>query len=201
MIFFETEADPTHWFPLPLHWTARDQEEMVKWSLMCAEIVRHRHRKWWYRPRRIRIAERFLRLAEAHPVPNVPADQAFLYAGDARRVPQPFYALAAGPEGEDREAGLRTMVQADEENPVRPPDVVEFRSDRLGRGLRCIRYFGSGSGSERDLNASLNYGWWSEEHRVYVSVRTVSTDVPWLMANLAAFDDFARSVWLNPNPE
>ncbi|MEV0170948.1 hypothetical protein AB0I00_07450 [Streptomyces sp. NPDC050803] len=196
MIFFETEADPTRWFPLPLHWTEEDQDEMVKWSVMCAEIVYQRHKTWWRRPKRLTLADRFLQLAEAHPVPNVPADQAFLFCDDPRRIPQPFYALAAQSEGENREAGLRTIVQATDENPVRPPDVTEFHSDRLGRGLRCIRYFGS----ESDLNASLNYGWWSEEHEVYASVRTVSTEVEWLTANLDVFDDFARSIWLNPNP-
>ncbi|MXM62458.1 hypothetical protein GR925_03080 [Streptomyces sp. HUCO-GS316] len=197
MIFFETEADPTAWFPMPLHWTDQDQDEMVKWSVTCAEIVYQSHKKWWRHPRRLVLADRFMQLAEAHPLPNVPAQQAFLYGGDPRRIPQPFYALAMKADGEDRESSLRTLVQATEENPVRPPDVVEFESHRLGRGLRCLRYFGA----ERTLNASLNYGWWSEEHQLHASVRTVSTELKWLTANISLFDEFARSIWLNSNPE
>ncbi|GAB2876688.1 hypothetical protein GCM10027074_50930 [Streptomyces deserti] len=199
MISFDTEADPTEWFPMPLHWPDRDedQDEMAKWSVICAEIVHHRHKKWWRRPNRLVIADRFMQLAEAHPIPDVPAHQAFLYGGDPRRIPQPFYALVVQPEGEDRESGLLTIVQASEENPVRPPDVVEFDSDRMGRGLRCLRYFGE----EGSPAVSLNYGWWSEEHQVYASVRTVSTEINWLTANIGIFDGFARSIWLNTNSE
>lgn len=197
MIFFEFDADPAEWFALPLHWTdtEQDQDEMVKWSLMCAGIVRQRHKKWWWRPKQLTIADHFLQLAEAHPLPNVPAHQAFLYGGDPRRIPQPVYALAAQSEGPDRESELRMMVQATAEHPIRPPDVTEFHSDRLGRGLRCIRYFG-----DNGRSLSLNYGWWSAEYQVYATVRTVSTEPEWLTANMGVFDDFARSVWLNQDP-
>ncbi|TPQ22076.1 hypothetical protein [Streptomyces sporangiiformans] len=197
MIFFETEADLTEWFPMPLHWTAHHQNEIDKWSATCAEIVYQRHKKWWRRPNRLALANQFLQLIEAHPNPKIPADQIFLYGGDPRRIPQPFYALAMQSDGEDREAGLRTIVQATEENPVRPPDVGAFDSERIGQGLRCLRYFGDPG----DLAVSLNYGWWSEEHQVYASVRTVTDEVGWLATNLDIFDDFARSIWLNPDPE
>ncbi|GAA2607973.1 hypothetical protein GCM10010304_68550 [Streptomyces roseoviolaceus] len=198
MIFFEFEADPTEWFPLPLHWTdnERDQDEMVNWAVTCAEIVHQRHKRWWRRPKRLAIADHFLQLAEAHPIPTVPAHQAFVYGSAPGRVPQPFYALAGQSEGKDQETELRMMVQATGDHPVRRPDVSEFHSDRLGRGLRCLRYFGDNGGY-----GSLNYGWWSEEHQVYATVRTVSTELDWLTANMGLFDDFARSIWLNPNPE
>jgi hypothetical protein len=197
MIFFEVAADPLQWFHLPLHWTEEDQDEKIKWSLMCAEAVRHQHKTWWRRPKRLKLAERFLQITEVHPAPNIPADQAFLYAGDPRRIPQPFYALAGPLEGVDCETGLRTIVQATKENPVRPPEVADFHSPRLRQGLRSLRYFGS----EGALNVSLNYGWWSEELKVYASVRTVSTEHDWLNAHLGVFDGFARSIWLNPEPE
>ncbi len=74
---------------------------------------------------------------------------------------------------------------------------MEFDSDRIGSGLRCLRYFGDEDG----LGVSLNYGWWSEEHQMYASIRTVTDEVGWLATNLDVFDDFARSIWLNPNPE
>ncbi|GGS88868.1 hypothetical protein [Streptomyces violaceus] len=198
MIFFEFEADPTEWFPLPLHWTdnERDQDEMVNWAVTCGEIVHQRHKRWWRRPKRLAIADYFLQLAEAHPIPNVPAHQAFVYGGAPGRVPQPFYALAGQSEGKDRETELRMMVQATGDHPVRRPDISEFHSDRLGRGLRCLRYFG-----DSGVYASLNYGWWSDEHQVYATVRTVSTELDWLTANMGIFDDFARSICLNPNPE
>ncbi|MFI7020732.1 hypothetical protein [Streptomyces sp. NPDC050164] len=91
---------------------------------------------------------------------------------------------------------LRMMVQATGDHPVRRPDVSDFHSDRLGRGLRYLRYFG-----DKGVYASLNYGWWSEEHQVYATVRTVSTELDWLTVNMGILDDLARSIWLNPNPE
>lgn len=196
MIFFETEANPTEWFPMPLHWTPLHQKEIAEWSAACAEIMYRRYKRWWWSPDRDALADHFRQLIEAHPNPNVPAHQAFLYGGDPRRVPQPFYALVVQSEGEDREAGLRTVVQANEANPLRPPDVVEFESSRLGQGLRCLRYFGT----EGEIGVSLNYGWWSDEHQIYASLRTVSAELGWLVTNSDIFDEFARSIWLNPEP-
>jgi hypothetical protein len=197
VIFFETEADPTEWFLMPLHWTSQNQRETEEWAATCAEIVYQRHKKWWRSPNRNMLANLFRQLIEVHPLPDVPAHQAFLYGGDPRRIPQPFYALVVQPESEDREADLRIVVQAAEENPIRPPDVEAFDSDRIGPGLRCLHYFGD----EGELGVSLNYGWWSEEHQVYASVRTVTAEVGWLATNIDIFDDFARSIWLNPNPD
>ncbi|MDT9701758.1 hypothetical protein [Streptomyces sp. P17] len=197
MIFFETEADPTEWFLMPLHWTTLHQREIEEWAATCAEISHRRNKKWWRASNRDALTSRFRRLIEAHPNPSVPAHQAFLYGGDPRRIPQPFYALAVHPEGEERESGLHIVVQATEENPIRPPEITEFNSDRIGPGLRCLRYFGS----EGELGVSLNYGWWSEEHQVYASIRTVTAEIGWLVTQLDTFDDFARSIWLDANPK
>ncbi|MGA5120196.1 hypothetical protein [Streptomyces pseudogriseolus] len=196
MIFFETEADPTEWFLMPHHWTDLHQSEIDEWSATCAEIIYRRHKKWWRSPNRDALVRSFRLLIESHPHPSIPAHQVFLYGGDPRRVPQPFYALAVQPESGDRDGELRSVVQATEKDPPRSPDVMDFDSDRIGPGLRCLRYFGDEDG----LGVSLNYGWWSEEHQLYASVRTVTDDVGWLATNLDVFDDFARSIWLNPDP-
>lgn len=197
MIFFETEADPTEWFPMPLHWTELDQDKIGDWTGTCAEIMSRRFRDVPGVPGMRALTARFRLLLEAHPNPRVPADQVFLYGGDPRRIPQPVYALAVPSEGEDRHTGLRTVAQATQRDPVRPPDVVPFHSERLGEGLRCLRYFADGD----QLCVSLNYAWWSEEQQVYASLRTVTGDIGWLMAYDDAFDDFARSVWLHRDPE
>ncbi|MGA5127343.1 hypothetical protein ACPCAG_29095 [Streptomyces pseudogriseolus] len=196
MIFFETEADPTEWFLMPHHWTDLNQSEIDEWSATCAEIIYRRHKKWWRSPNRDALAQSFRLLVQSHPHPSIPANQVFLYGGDPRRVPQPFYALVVQPESGDRDRELRSVVQATEKGSTRSPDVMNFDSDRIGRGLRCLRYFGD----EEGLGVSLNYGWWSEEHQLYVSVRTVTDDVGWLATNLDVFDYFARTIWLNPDP-
>lgn len=197
MIFFETEADPTEWFLMPLHWTELDQDKIEDWSETCAEIMFRKHKKWWNSPNKKALTARFRQLLEAHPHSAIPADQVFLYGGDPRRIPQPFYALAAQTSGEDHHPGLLKLVQADEENPVRPPDIDTFHSDRLGEGVRCLRYFGDGD----QLSVSLNYGWWLEDLQLYASLRTVTSDIGWLTSLIDVWDEFAGTVWLDPNPE
>ncbi|MFF7310283.1 hypothetical protein [Streptomyces sp. NPDC008137] len=197
MIFFETEADPTEWFLMPLHWSPENERQIEEWSSTCAEIMYRRHKKWWRNPDKALLANRFRCLVEAHPIPNVPAHQAFLYGPDPSRLPQPFYALIVHPEGADRDTDLRIVVQATDKNAVRPPEVESFDSAHIGPGLRCLHYFGD----DGELGVSLNYGWWSEEHQVYASIRTVTAEIGWLATNIDIFDDFARSIWLNSNPE
>ncbi|CAM5270599.1 hypothetical protein [Streptomyces griseomycini] len=197
MIFFETEADPTNWFLMPLHWTELDQDKIEDWSRTCAEIMSRRHRKWWRSPNKDALTTRFRLLVESHPHPAIPADQVFLYGGDPRRIPQVFYALAVRSDGGDRRKELLTLVQADKGNDVKPPEVETFHSDRMGDGLRCLQYFDDAG----QVCVSLNYGWWSEEHQTYASLRTVTGDLGWLMSLIDEWDDFARSIWLNSNPQ
>lgn len=196
MIFFDMDSDPTEWFMMPLHWTSADNDKMEEWAFTCSEITYRKHVKWWRGPSRATLAARFRLLAEAHPHPSIPADQVFLWAGDPRRVPQPVYALAMQSEDGDREGELRILVQATEKDPVFPPNVESFRTDRLGEGLRCLQYFGP----RDNVGASLNYGWWAKEVQAYVSVRTVSGDIGWLTSQLDIFDDFARSISVTLNP-
>jgi hypothetical protein len=67
VIFFETEADPTEWFPMPLHWTAHRQKEIDEWSAAYAEIMYRHHKKWWRSPNRLVLANYFRQLIEFHP--------------------------------------------------------------------------------------------------------------------------------------
>ena len=140
MIFFETEADPTEWFLMPLHWTGLDQDKIEDWSETCAEIMFRKHKKWWNSPNKKALTARFRQLLEAHPHPAIPADQVFLYGGDPRRIPQPFYALAAQTSGEDHHSGLLKLVQADEENPCPPVGYrhLPLRSSGRRRALPAV---------------------------------------------------------------
>ena len=48
---------------------------------------------------------------------------------------------------------------------------------------------------------SLNYGWWLEDLQLYASLRTVTSDIGWLTSLIDVWDEFAGTVWLDPNPE
>ncbi|WP_328495769.1 hypothetical protein OHS59_25815 [Streptomyces sp. NBC_00414] len=194
MIFLETDSDPTEWLLMPLKWDSVDERQ--DWAQKNADMLWRLREK---RPKRREIralAKRLDMLAEGIPG-RVPAHQVFLYAKDPRRVPLAFYALTVPAEG-DRVTQLREAVQADRDSPVRPTEVDMFTTERLGDGLRSLRYWGSREGA---LMMSLNFAWRSEEFGVDLSVRTVADDPGWLAAHLDEVDVFARSLWLTAAPE
>ncbi|MFD9326422.1 hypothetical protein [Streptomyces sp. NPDC060065] len=190
MIFLETDSDPTEWLLMPLRWDSVDERQ--EWAQKSADMLWRLREK---RPKRREIralATRLDMLAEGIPG-RVPAHQVFLYAPDPRRIPLAFYALTVPVEG-DRVAKLREAVQADQESPVRPVEVDTFTTERLGEGLRSLRYWGSREGA---LMMSLNFAWRSDVFGVDLSLRTVADDPGWLAAHLDEVDDFARSLWLS----
>ncbi|MGP3951660.1 hypothetical protein [Streptomyces sp. 7N604] len=190
MIFVETDSDPSQWLLMPLVWDRPG--DLEEWAHQQAELLWKLHVK---RPKRRDVkalAVRLSMLAEGIPG-KIPAHQVFLYAPDPRRIPLPFFALKVPIEG-DRTARLREAVQADEESPVRPVEVEPFTTERMGEGLRSLRYFGSREGA---LMMSVNFGWRSEEFGVDLQLRTVSDDPGWLAAHIEECDEFARSIWLN----
>ncbi|AVH55832.1 MULTISPECIES: hypothetical protein [Streptomyces] len=194
MIFLETDSDPAEWLLMPLVWDSVDDRQ--KWAQTNADMLWRLREK---RPKRREVralAQRLDMLAEGIPG-RVPAHQVFLYAPDPRRIPLAFYALTVPSEG-DRTASLREAVQADQESPVRPVEVDTFTTERLGEGLRSLRYWGSREGS---LMMSLNFAWRSEQFGVDLSLRTVADDPGWLAAHLDEVDDFARSLWLAVPPD
>ncbi|WAU79081.1 hypothetical protein O1Q96_04525 [Streptomyces sp. Qhu-G9] len=194
MIFLETDSDPTEWLLMPLRWDSTDERQ--DWAQKNAEMLWRLREK---RPKRREIralAKRLDMLAEGIPG-RVPAHQVFLYAPDPRRIPLAFFALSVPAEG-DRTTQLREAVQADRDSPVRPTEVDTFTTERLGEGLRSLRYWGSREGA---LMMSLNFAWRSEEFGVDLSVRTVADDPGWLAAHLDEADVFARSLWLTKTPE
>lgn len=75
----------------------------------------------------------------------------------------------------------------------------ELRSSGGGidRAGETVPYFGGGDG----LGVPLDCGWWSDECQPYTSIRTVTHKVGWFAINLDFFSNFARSIWLNRNPE
>ncbi|WP_434594704.1 hypothetical protein [Streptomyces sp. A5-4] len=190
MIFLETDSDPAQWLMMPLVWDR--PEDLQVWAHQHAELLWKLQEKRPKRRDKKALAVRLAMLAEGIPG-RVPAHQVFLYAPDPRRTPQAFYVLKVPVEGE-RTARLREAVQADEDSPVRPMEVDAFATERLGEGLRSLRYWGSREGS---LMMSLNFAWRSEEFGTDLILRTVSDDPGWLASHLDEVDDFARSVWLS----
>ncbi|PGH48871.1 hypothetical protein [Streptomyces sp. Ru87] len=189
MIFIETDSNPEEWLLMPLRWDS--VQERNDWAQGNAELLWRLHKK---RPKRrdVRaLAVRLDMLAEGIPG-TIPAQQVFLYAPDPRGLPQAFYALYFPAEG-DRMESLMTAVQANEASPVRPVEVDMFSTDRLGQGLRSLRYWKT---QDNELAVSLNFAWRLERFGFDLSVRTVAFDPGWLAAHLDECDDFIRTLWV-----
>ncbi|MER7398444.1 hypothetical protein ABT381_23390 [Streptomyces sp. NPDC000151] len=124
---------------------------------------------------------------------KIPMQHLFAYAPDLHRAPLPFFFYAAESTG-PVEPVLDTLVQRHEPGALQAPHIVDFSTDNLGKGLRSVRRFvHEGSGVPC---MSVNYGWRVDSLGIDLSLRTVSDDIEWVSANIDAFDDFARSLYV-----
>ncbi|MET8677863.1 hypothetical protein ABZW18_09785 [Streptomyces sp. NPDC004647] len=120
---------------------------------------------------------------------RTPMQHLFAYAPDLSMEPLPFFFYAARSEGPVEQI-LDTLVRRNEPGAVQNPQVVDFTTDNLGKGLRSIRHYVPKGGEA--LCVSVNYGWRVDSYGVDLSMRTVSDNLGWVSANIDAFDEFAR---------
>ncbi|MBW5422621.1 hypothetical protein GKQ77_13790 [Streptomyces sp. BG9H] len=125
---------------------------------------------------------------------TVSVHQVFLYVPDPRREFLTFL-VHAGPSEGDVEETLDELVQKDEPGAMREPEVIDFDTERLGRGKRSIRYFVAAKAEA--MCVSVNYAWRLESLGIDVIVRTLGEDIGWITSNIDEFDDFARSLFIN----
>ncbi|WP_306335006.1 hypothetical protein [Streptomyces sp. KL118A] len=125
---------------------------------------------------------------------TVPAHQIFLYVPDPRREFLTFL-VHAGPSEGDVDATLDELVQKNEPGAAQDPEVIDFDTERLGRGKRSVRYFVAAKAGA--MCCSVNYAWRLESLGIDVIVRTVGEDIGWITSNIDEFDAFARSLFVN----
>ncbi|MGV9880524.1 hypothetical protein [Streptomyces sp. NPDC003006] len=125
---------------------------------------------------------------------TVPVHQIFLYVPDPRREFLTFLVHAGPSEGDVNET-LDELVQKNEPGAAQDPEVIDFDTERLGRGKRSIRYFVAAKAEA--MCVSVNYAWRIESLGIDVIVRTLGEDIGWITSNIDEFDDFARSLFIN----
>jgi hypothetical protein len=121
---------------------------------------------------------------------HIPCHLAFIHLPDPRLMPLVLYVGIWESDGE-RDAQLRMLTHADDPGAVEPPIVDEFTTDRLGTGLRTMRYRHLGDGS---LYAGLSYAWRCAEYETDVLLFTSSEDLGRLQRAIPDMDEFARAV-------
>lgn len=139
-------------------------------------------------------------------VGHLPFHMAFIHLPDPRLDPLPVYLAILAARGE-RAAELRVLTLADDPLAVRPPIVEEFTTDRLGSGLRVLRYFteaGPGvplvpaEGETPEVYAGLSYAWRSEQYETDLRLSTATHDLGRLQAAIGDIDELARQISVVP---
>jgi len=182
------DYDRTIWIPsLPIFPEGYDLES---WSLEFAQA-------WWdisglkYGPADVARLTEMLREIHKGTYGHIPCHLAFVHLPDPRLMPLMLYAGIWELEGE-RDEQLRRLTRADDPEAVEPPIVDEFTTDKLGVGLRTLRYAHLDDG--KALYAALNYAWRSEAHETDVRLFTSSEDLGRLQRAIPDIDDFARAI-------
>jgi hypothetical protein len=129
---------------------------------------------------------------------------AFIHLPDPRLNPLPVYLAILGAEGE-RDTQLRTLTMVNDPAAVRPAIVEEFRTDRLGPGLRVMRYCAEDpqetpTSDTPELYAGLSYAWRSEQFQTDFRLFTACPDLGRLQGAIPDIDELARSITAIPAP-
>ncbi|MFJ6084351.1 hypothetical protein ACIQI8_23400 [Streptomyces sp. NPDC092369] len=189
----DTDSDPTIWLGLPIVDGRGASRERKKWARRSSELL------WSLADGAAAEKADVKRLAGQREAAcellpeTVPVHQAFIFVPDPRRDFLMFVTHLAASEGAT-ESVLPELVQKDAPGAIQDPEVIDFDTDRLGRGTRSIRYFESAKAEA--VCCSVNYAWRIESHGVDLILRTVSDNLGWVTANIDEFDEFARSLWV-----
>lgn len=191
----DTDSDATVWPAMPIlgegRGAARERKKWARrtsellWALVDDEPVDKKQVKM--------LAFELESTAELLPR-TIPVHQVFLYVPDPRREFLTFL-VHAGPSEGEVDATLEELVQKNEPGAAQDPEVIDFDTERLGRGKRSIRYFVAAKAEA--MCCSVNYAWRLESLGVDVIVRTLGEDIGWITSNIDEFDDFARSLFVN----
>ncbi|MET7357658.1 hypothetical protein ABZS76_04340 [Streptomyces sp. NPDC005562] len=191
----DTDSDATVWPAMPIlgdGWRAA--RERKKWARRTSELLWRLVDDEPVDDKQVKMLAFELDSAAELIPKTVPAHQIFLYVPDPRREFLTFL-VHAGPSEGDVEATLDELVQKNEPGAVQDPEVIDFDTERLGRGKRSIRCFVAAKAEA--MCCSVNYAWRLESLGIDVIVRTLSEDTGWVTSNIAEFDDFARSLFVN----
>ncbi len=121
---------------------------------------------------------------------HVPCHLAFIHLPDPRALPLPVYLAILEPLN-DRDTQLRLLTQADDPAVIEPPVVDEFTTDRLGPGLRVLRYW---RGDDGEVDAGLSYAWRSVEYQTDLRLFTATSDLGRLQQAIPDIDELARQI-------
>jgi hypothetical protein len=123
---------------------------------------------------------------------RIPCSLIFIHLPDPRLVPLPVNYGIFRTEGE-REQALRLLTHADDAAAVEPAIIEEFTTEKLGPGLRSLRYLQYPEEEGESLFGALNYAFRSEEHETDLRIWAVSPDLGRLQRAISDIDALVRA--------
>ena len=193
--FAQVEYDIAVWVPCPPAFPPGYDRE--SWAQACAAA-------FWKRPdlayTDMDIALLAARLSEIHQdtYGHIPCHLAFIHLPDPRLTPLPVYLATWKAEG-DRDEQLHAMTHASDPAVVRAPVIDQFRTEKLGTGLRVLLHL-SVEGSEDEICAALSYAWRIENRQTDLRIFTVCRDLGRLQRAIPDIDELARVTAIVPLP-
>jgi hypothetical protein len=186
--------DRTLWIPcLPAFPQGYDRESFF------AEVAE----LWWEASElphtQVDVARLSAMLSELHQgiYGKIPCHLAFIHLPDPRLIPLVLYVGIWESTGE-RDEQLRLLCHADDAEAVERPVADEFATEKLGNGLRVIRYRHLPDGA---LYAGLGYAWRSDEYETDLLLSASSEDLARLQRAIPDIEEFARATSIIPQSE
>ncbi|MGE5131754.1 MAG: hypothetical protein ACM32E_02470 [Gemmatimonadota bacterium] len=100
------------------------------------------------------------------------------------------------PAAGDRDAQLKTLTGVGHPGLLRPAIAEEFRTERLGSGIKVLAYTRAGEGS--GINGTISYAWRSEELQTALRIFAAAGDLGRLQRAFPDLDQLAHAVALVP---
>jgi hypothetical protein len=185
----DVDYDKLLWIPCPPGWLepgyGRDEfaQEFAEvwWEMSGLKFLRQH----------VDELAAMLREIHASSYGRMPCSIILIHLPDPRMMPLPVYYGIFQMEGE-REEALRMLTHADGADGVEPPITEEFTTERLGKGIRSLRYSQYQDEDGDAVFGALNYAFRSEQHATDLRVWTVSPDLGRLQRALPDIDTLVR---------
>lgn len=196
-LYANVDYDEAIWLEIPPWWGPETWPDYRDWAREMAQL-------WWddsgLRPGEYQVDNLALTLAMCaerfgFPEPDETIElTTYLHLPDPRVMPLPVEVWV------EEAPGLTAAECAVVVDPVaiRPPQVEEFPTPNLGRGLRALRYRPVEPGPPGAQYATLRYAWEIEDHDAVVVMAVSVPDVPRLLGAADDIDEFARRItWVS----
>lgn len=188
-------ALPAVWLPCPPVFRAGG--DVTTWASESAEV-------WWensgLKHDRKDVALLAETLAGIHGIIYAP-DSPLLFHFALLHLPERISPLpvmfGVWPAVSDRDTQLKTLTGIGSAELAKPAIVEEFRTDRLGTGLKVMAYtrvVGQGTG----INATISYAWRSEELQTALRIFAAGGDLGRIQRALPDLDTLAHATGLTP---